>query len=807
MTPKFPAKIPTKYQSDYKQIKAAIKAGLYESDIEARQIIDAFIDMVTPKPKVKVKEKKNKENKKTELLTKSEFDKKYIVKNRSSGYGMKTFFVLKKPLSDTAKHKFEELKDLDSQGRNKDLNRVFSIENQLKELSYKVYYKSGSANDKVRTNRQAKEQAYQEYLKDNTKKPVGKTKTKRDNTVVKISTNKVFTDEKRFQNRKKLNENTLNQIIENFNAAKFDAPVVWLDPTNGKTYILAGHHRLEAIKRMGKKTIPVKYLDATEQEAIKYAKVESNANRTLETPLERSNIYRLMRENGETKKAIEKQAEIEGKNKRFILNLSHLNEKGLTYESLERFVDTNDVQGSQIIEKIGDWIGEARRGYADLTNAHENEMFNFLQNKDASKRINTKVDFIQKINSIVSAFDFDPSQPLNLKRYKYETEGEKVYNKEYQEIKEKIEVFLNKNSDIKDRFSNPKNPNFIDPKKKDYDAMLTQANLQMAKNNDSIKALQSKLINLQRNKSNYIKSGATQTALFGKASKKKSKKHLGTVVFTASNQNAPSSVVRGNTTGADLGQTTPPSTPETTSKIRIAKPRQTSELVQSLTKAKQAAANASYFALNGEMAKFLGQLEKKNTHSVVITLDAPAGSGKTRGAFQFVNMAANAGLTTIFVSLEEHPESKLFTDKANQYIAPNNHHLIDVQGDLPKTYQEFLNTIEQYDVIVVDSWNKVFETFKVDFDNDLRKKLHGKLIFTIFQRTTNGTMRGGAKAAFDGDVILEVVKHDDYRDNYIQARKNRYQHLPLHEIGYNVYYQKTINPSQQENINNEVVIY
>jgi hypothetical protein len=220
-----------------------------------------------------------------------------------------------------------------------------------------------------------------------------------------------------------------------------------------------------------------------------------------------------------------------------------------------------------------------------------------------------------------------------------------------------------------------------------------------------------------------------------------------------------------------------------------------------LRSAKNAAQKASYFNLQGAFSEFLGKLEKKPQHSLVITLDAPAGSGKTRSVFQFLNMAANSGYNSIFASLEEHPQSKVFSDKADLYIAKQNEEKIDVLGDLPPTWEEFLQILNANEIIAIDSWNKVYEVYGVDFDNDLRKALDGKIIICIFQRTQNGQMRGGSKAAFDGDIILEVVQNPDYKYSYLQARKNRYQSIPLNEIGYNFYHQKIVNPELEGNNN------
>lgn len=43
--------------------------------------------------------------------------------------------------------------------------------------------------------------------------------------------------------------------------------MVWLDHANGKTYVVNGHHRGDLAKRLGEKSITVKYLDAKDARA------------------------------------------------------------------------------------------------------------------------------------------------------------------------------------------------------------------------------------------------------------------------------------------------------------------------------------------------------------------------------------------------------------------------------------------------------------------------------------------------------------------------------------------------------------
>ena len=88
--------------------------------------------------------------------------------------------------------------------------------------------------------------------------------------------------------------------------------------------------------------------------------------------------------------------------------------------------DSSDKATQKEVEKIADWIGEARKKNKNLTDQHENELFDFLMNKDNSKRISKKDDFISKIASLTNTLDFDPSKPLNIERYKYKSE-EKNY--------------------------------------------------------------------------------------------------------------------------------------------------------------------------------------------------------------------------------------------------------------------------------------------------------------------------------------------------------------------------------------------
>ena len=326
----------------------------------------------------------------------------------------------------------------------------------------------------------------------------------------------LYTDEKRFQNRKKLNEEIVDNIVKNFKPTDLDPLVVWYDKKQDKTFVLAGHHRFEALKRLKHKTVPVKYANEdypTEADAIRYAKEISNANRTLEEPYERAAIYRKYREEGYSEKDINEKAALEGKNRSYILNLSWLNPKGATMSTLVQFSQTQSKADKNEAERIADWIGQARRNAPELTDAHEKEMFDFLTNKEASKRTTNKAKFLEYVRACYNPFE--PTEPLNLARIKYQSEGEKQYDEEVEELKNNINKLQGNITDIKDRFINPNNPQYINPTAPDYLAIKQIADNKIAEYNTQIQYYQKKLLEVYQNKKNYIKPTG-QMALFGK---------------------------------------------------------------------------------------------------------------------------------------------------------------------------------------------------------------------------------------------------------------------------------------------------
>ena len=194
-----------------------------------------------------------------------------------------------------------------------------------------------------------------------------------------------------------------------------------------------------------------------------------------------------------------------------------------------------------------------------------------------------------------------------------------------------------------------------------------------------------------------------------------------------------------------------------------------------------------------QMQAFLGDVERKNTGSIAITITGGAGSGKTRFAFQFINALAQ-NYKVGHASLEEQPDSKLYFDKVQQYLDQTAQ--ANVEAPEIENMQDLQALIERNDVIVIDSFTKIREWDRnFLLDRDLRKKYNGKLFLIIFQQTVAGNMRGGTTSEFDGDIILYTQVFPDYRENYIYPSKNRYNSTPSEQLRYSVYHQQLL-PSE-----------
>ncbi|MBQ0733938.1 antirestriction protein [Aquimarina celericrescens] len=176
------------------------------------------------------------------------------------------------------------------------------------------------------------------------------------------------------------------------------------------------------------------------------------------------------------------------------------------------------------------------------------------------------------------------------------------------------------------------------------------------------------------------------------------------------------------------------------------------------------------FKLNGALGELLGNLER---YELAITIEGDQGGGKTRFTYQLADAFTEIGNRIAIFSLEIGIRSDLITRMKEEYLQPKNQNNIFITDQLPEGYQTISKAAKDFDVIIIDSWNKTGLPSQ-DFDR-LRKQHPNTIFIVIFQRTTQKTIRGGTAPLFDAGINIEVVKVDDsFDNNYAITTKNRY---------------------------------
>lgn len=217
----------------------------------------------------------------------------------------------------------------------------------------------------------------------------------------------ILTDEKNFQNRQdKYSEKSVEAIIKAvkngaFNWFAFDPVLLWQSP-DGKKYVLSGHSRTEAFRRLSKEKpqiiidglafdrIPAKIYKGDFISAKNLA-LNSNALATPETLLERADFYRKQRKNIDNNEGLKKLREkaLRENQGSVIWDLSYIPKGGLTDDFLRRFKmqedSPNAFENYIRAVNIAQWIGKAFQIYKGLGTLHDTELFNFLNDNYGTK--------------------------------------------------------------------------------------------------------------------------------------------------------------------------------------------------------------------------------------------------------------------------------------------------------------------------------------------------------------------------------------------------------------------------------------
>ncbi len=149
--------------------------------------------------------------------------------------------------------------------------------------------------------------------------------------IYQVPLQEIQTDTARFQRRAApFNEEHVNRIAQNFDEARLSPLTVWKDPATGETLLLSGHHRLEALKRVGKGEAPVKYFEGTEEQARDLA-TSSNAQHLEYSDLEKARIIAEDMASGKKIDEVSKQLGLSVSKTREIATLNNLHGDWVTH--------------------------------------------------------------------------------------------------------------------------------------------------------------------------------------------------------------------------------------------------------------------------------------------------------------------------------------------------------------------------------------------------------------------------------------------------------------------------------------------
>ena len=257
-------------------------------------------------------------------------------------------------------------------------------------------------------------------------------------TVNQVPIAEIRTDEARFQPRERLIDENVNRIIENYNPIKFKPVTLWKDE-QGRTTLIAGHHRLEAMKRMGRKTIPAVWFTGTGTEAEDFGKID-NAAHQRQLPQENAKYIRSLRERGHNETELKARCKSEyGMECTSAYFLSFLSPTGNALLALNSFPNP-DTDDAKTVSTLATWTGKIKQNYPDLTNSQENEIYKFaFENfKKFGKKFNSYQEFSAFVEGVLDRKFFGgetDDTPINFANLKVRSETEHELDQRIEEAR------------------------------------------------------------------------------------------------------------------------------------------------------------------------------------------------------------------------------------------------------------------------------------------------------------------------------------------------------------------------------------
>ena len=221
---------------------------------------------------------------------------------------------------------------------------------------------------------------------------------------------------------------------------EFGQVALWKNKA-GELFVLSGHSRFNSSKFLSKyfpefEEIPTVIYEEAKgisfEEAQKLA-LESNYLQTKQSLGSNIKYLQQLRANGIDEKRIKAASkQFFGKEGSDIYTYSFLNPNGYMFQALTALEVDNTVRD------IAKWIGKIREIYRQLTDSHENELYQFLVEDNTYKtRFKNMNQFIEFVERKTQNSFFDSTQPLNLKNITVNP-TERYFKSELSDLKEKL---------------------------------------------------------------------------------------------------------------------------------------------------------------------------------------------------------------------------------------------------------------------------------------------------------------------------------------------------------------------------------
>jgi hypothetical protein len=271
---------------------------------------------------------------------------------------------------------------------------------------------------------------------------------------VSLAVDKLTTSLKDFQGRaKEFSEDTYNRIVNEakegiLNISSIPPIQVWKNPETGQFVILAGHSRTKAFSDLaeGKVEFADKYKKSdfekvntqiVEAETLKEAqKIAQESNQgSAQTVVDNAKYVResLLPTFNNFNQVKTKLKSLYGSAWARIYAYANLNPKGKAMQMLKQFQDSNESASDDKSKKIAEWTGKARSEFGKLTDAHENEIFDYLLKND---KVKTYAELSELLNRRVNGLEeFNQNEPLNFEQKVGRGSNEVEAVKEIQDLK------------------------------------------------------------------------------------------------------------------------------------------------------------------------------------------------------------------------------------------------------------------------------------------------------------------------------------------------------------------------------------